>query len=203
MLLKHICRLLSRRWSKHRLVRECYSSEDMEVLAPLILGFNKLIYNKRWGTVMAAVHALIPLFQVLRRGWSFERFSRGSNLREDEEDESATRYGLADQGISSLYFWGSCLMMDSVATVFLYLQHFFDGCFCHDFRVTVQDIFNHSSRTAYRARLLLRKCIMSCRRTFQFASGCVTKRVRHLLDLMERTLGAELLTIGFIAAFPH
>ena len=67
--LKHVCRLLTRRWSKQRLVASCYSTGLALAYASDIENFHALVKEARWGQVMAAAMALLPLWAALRRNW--------------------------------------------------------------------------------------------------------------------------------------
>ena len=71
--LKHVCRLLSRKWSKGP--SQLYHSG--------ISSFSSLVYDARWGTAAAAINNLIPIADGLKLYWSKALFTLGRRVEED------------------------------------------------------------------------------------------------------------------------
>ena len=120
---------------------------------------------------MAAVHNLLPLHTGLRFGWDMQRFLHGRQLEHNPDDPYSCNIEVADAAITSLKFWGYCLMVDVFAWLFLYMSHWFDSCACHSSLPGDDDMSGRERRTYYRSRLSLEKCCMVCRRAPEMASG--------------------------------
>ena len=102
-LLKHVCRLMSNRWSKNRLLRQCFVHLPAALFADEIQAFHHLVYNKRWGTAVAACVGLMPLMHGLRLGWSLQQYGAAASVARDNDDRSANAE-VADRAIRSLKF---------------------------------------------------------------------------------------------------
>jgi len=198
-LLKHICRLLTNRWTKRRLLQECFSSGPAQVFSDAIRSFHDKVYDKRWGTAMAAVNNLLPLFTGIRFGWDLTRFTHGRVQHNDDDDEHSCDLDKANTAIESLLFWGYCLMADVFAWLFLYLSHWFDSCPCHCTVPDNADLTRRERRQYYRDRLNLRKCCMVCRRAPDFACGAVMVLLTRLLEMLQNGLLIELAGMGLLA----
>ena len=127
--LKQVCRLLSRRWMKRRLLETCFTHGPQHVFYSSVKTFNKLVYDKRWGTGFAAVHHLLPIMPGLKQGWRKERYLAGRRPQADaddgderDENDKACDIDAVDLAIKSKLFWGYQIMVDLLATFFMYLS---------------------------------------------------------------------------------
>ena len=115
-ILKHICRLISNRGSKQRLLETCFSSGPQVIYASKIRSFYQRVYTKRWGTVLAAVKNLIALYDALLTGWSQQHYTNGQNIQGPEpahafgdEEHGQADLDVVNAGINSAKFWGTDL----------------------------------------------------------------------------------------------
>ena len=81
--LKHVCRLLSNKWSKDRLLRRCFSAGPSQLYYSDISSFSSLVYDARWGTAAAAINNLIPIADGLKLYWNKALFTLGRRVEED------------------------------------------------------------------------------------------------------------------------
>ena len=81
--LKHVCRLLSNKWSKDRLLRRCFSAGPSQLYYSSISSFSSLVYDARWGTAAAAINNLLPISDGLKTYWSKALFTLGKRVEED------------------------------------------------------------------------------------------------------------------------
>ena len=78
-MLKHVCRLCTRRYSKDRLIESCFTTPlFLRIYIPLLRSFSGHVYDKRWCTAASAVVQLINLRTGLRQGWNLRRYQAGS-----------------------------------------------------------------------------------------------------------------------------
>ena len=75
------------------------------------MGFNSGVYQGRWGSIVEAVGALLPLERSLRTAWSKERylFGNGRDERPVQEGEGPLKtlsINKVNQAIESAFFWG-------------------------------------------------------------------------------------------------
>ena len=75
--LMHICRLLTNKWSKHRLIRASFAEGDAVAFQDDIMNSHARVKKARWGQVMHAALQLLPLANVLNRFWSKVSYLRG------------------------------------------------------------------------------------------------------------------------------
>jgi hypothetical protein len=107
--LKHLCRLLTNKWTKDRLLRTCYADGVANVFYDLIKRFDSLVYDKRWGTAAAAIENLIHLYDALRYGWSKDQFLMRRRMEYDEECARSCNVDIANDAILSTKILGLLL----------------------------------------------------------------------------------------------
>jgi hypothetical protein len=129
-LLKHICRLLSNKFSKDRLIRSCYQYHHLLQFIQDIRKFNGKVYDERWGTAMACTHQLLQISYGLRQGWRRDRYLGGHGVLRVGDD--ACDVDVVERGIRSMRFWAYASMVDIIAVLFLFLSSWFDSCTCHE-----------------------------------------------------------------------
>ena len=132
--LTHICRLLSRRWSKSRLLETCFRDPPVSLFSREVIMFNYVVFPSRWGSVLMAAEALIELRLVLRRAWSMQRFTFNGARDNDEEQgddaaagEARVKVRLVDEAVTSKLFWGFLVMVSFVGKVLLYVTGWAEG----------------------------------------------------------------------------
>ena len=111
---KNVCKLLSLRFSKERLLRTCFTHGAGAMFHDDIEGFNARVYDKRWGTVHNAAHLLVDenISEPLRYSWNKERYKGGGGvaaLREDADDDpdhdrKGANVNTVDEAIKSKLF---------------------------------------------------------------------------------------------------
>eukprot|EP00959_Pyramimonas_sp_CCMP1952_P230123 4811301-Pyramimonas_sp.AAC.1 len=99
--LKHICRLVSRRWSKDRLLESCFSNPCFDQHRRQLEDFSVEVYEGRWGSILVALSTLLPLQRILRMGWSLTKFGNATR----EPGEKNLRIDVADQAIRNHWWW--------------------------------------------------------------------------------------------------
>ena len=85
--LTNICRLLSRRYYKNRLIQTCFTGPN-NVLAPDILKFYGKPHKARWGTTAAAACGLLGIFPILVHAWDKDAFMRRGQLEQRDDAHS-------------------------------------------------------------------------------------------------------------------
>ena len=198
--LKHLCRLLTNRWTKARLLRTCFSTPPNVVYSSGIRQFHKRVYDKRWGTAMAAIDDLLPLHLGLTSGWSQARFVAGREMEaEGDEHEHSCDVDIAHVAISSKKFWGYSLMLDAFAWLIMGLSLWVDSCPCHGSEMDANDAAGRGRRSYYRSREKVRSCIMSCRRAPEMAAGTFMHLLQKMLNALGNTMAFELAELGLVA----
>lgn len=202
MRLKHVCRLLSNQWSKRRLLQTCFSNGVALLYNRSIQAFCIKVYEKRWGTAMAAISLLLPVSDGLRQFWNKARFQAGfghghendapaAGHGHEDEDRGAANIDTADDAITSKRWWGYGLMMDVVAWLILSLISWFDGCPCCYAMPTAADARSHAVRDHIRHRESS-KCCMGGKRCPEFAAGSAMRILEFLLNISGNALAVEL-----------
>ena len=88
--LTNLCRLLTRKYYKARLLQTCFSSPNTEPFAKDIERFHASVYSQRWGTTAAAVVQVVQIFQVLASAWNKNAFLHHGRLEERDSQTSCT-----------------------------------------------------------------------------------------------------------------
>ena len=195
-LLKHLCKLLTNRWSKERLLRSCFTSGPSTMFYESIRKFQRKVYEKRWGTAAAAVNDILNLHQALQRFWNVGRFKAGREMQYDPNNDShSANVAVANEAIRSPVFWAYSIMMDLVSWLILTCSSWIDSCPCHWSLPTAFAISSQARRAYWLQRQQMDKCIMSCRRCPELAAGALFDLVNRLLGVMQNALLSELQSI--------
>jgi hypothetical protein len=197
--LKHVTRLLSKKWSKARLLETCFRVLPYSVFRNEIVAFNASVYDGRWGSALAAVYLLLPLARPLRMAWSMQAYSMGrDDGREatDGDDEKCANIGVADAAIKSLTFWGYSIMLDIIAWFFLECSSFAEDCPCHWVAPSADEFSRRDRKKLFREKTVLKSCPMSGRRAPELAGGMLLSMLFDWLELCATTLLIELSLLG-------
>ena len=103
---------------------------DMGPLAALkdsFDGFHYEVYEARWGSVFAALAALLPLEPLLRVVWDVDAFRDGRGV-EERRDGATLDLGAADEAIRSDFFWAYAQMLDSIGELLGGICRWGEGC---------------------------------------------------------------------------
>ena len=97
--LTHICRLLTRKYYKARLLETCFSGDGTAAFAEDVQNFHGYVYTERWGATAAAVTRLVPLLPILQHGWSKDAFLHGCDVERRDASQSCTEVGVIMKAI--------------------------------------------------------------------------------------------------------
>ena len=92
--LTHLCRLLTRKYYKARLLATCYSAANTEAFADDVQNFHGHVYTERWGATAAAVTRLVPLLPMLQHAWDKDAFLHGGDVERHDAAQSCTMVGV-------------------------------------------------------------------------------------------------------------
>ena len=89
--LTHICKMLSRKFTRNRFKAACLRSAAGQTHATAFDGFNAHVQRGRWGSVLHSVGALLQVEAPLRAHWSLQDYRAGGGARgmaeSGDEDE--------------------------------------------------------------------------------------------------------------------
>ena len=144
--LRHVCRLLSRRYNRERMVETCFKEGPARLLNHDFDSFNHEVYEGRWGSVLQALSSLLPLERSLRYGWSKRGYVGQSTEKpsKSRDDEKACCISTADEAIQCDLFWAYCHMIDAVGEVLAEVQRFAESCPCHYVQARPEGVARHS-----------------------------------------------------------
>ena len=188
--LTHICRMLSRKDYRQRFMATCLNAtaagrahkSDFE-------GFSAHVQPGRWGTVFAAVGAVLGVRVPLQAFWSKERYQGGGRVgQEDVEQGSHTvQTEHIHAGISSKFFWAYASMVDVLGECLEHLSSLSESCPCHHGRIFLYGPTRHLRRKEFAAQHGgVAACPMATRLAPEFASG-EHFRVMHTLSQYSHT----------------
>ncbi|CAE6948873.1 unnamed protein product [Symbiodinium microadriaticum] len=191
--LTQVCKLLSLRISRQRLLETCFADPPWSAFQARFESFNAQVYGGRWNTAMEAVEDLLPLIQILRRAWSASKFGVKGPDRDGEEpggDKSRVlSLHVVDEALRSSMFPAYLHAMHRVAECLSHISHWAESCPCasHSSDKTAQTCPLRSSRAPELAAGALPLLVKS---SFEVAHG-------HLLALEEtsRLTAPELRTL--------
>ena len=110
--LKHVCRLLSRKESRTKLLSSCFQSRGhlgVELAkSPELCTFQAHVHTERWGTVAHAIERVLAVRDVLLWGWDLRRYSPQSRPdQEREENDHPVKVDVVDKAMRSAASWGT------------------------------------------------------------------------------------------------
>ena len=191
--LTQVCKLLSSRISRQRLLETCFAEPPWSAFQARFESFTAQVYGGRWNTAMEAAQDLLPLIQILRRAWSASKFGvKGQDRDGEEPDGDRSRVlslKVVDEALRSSMFPAYLHAMHRVAECLSHISHWAESCPCA----------NHSSDRAKQT------CPLRSSRAPELAAGALPLLVKssfevahgHLLALEEtsRLTAAELRTL--------
>ena len=198
LLLKHVCRLLSNKWSCDRLVRSCFLQGPARIFADSVVRFNARVFDKRWGTAWNATHRLLPLMPGLHVAWSLARYLGHHGVQEAANDDDRTKdanIDHANEALTSTLFLGYLLMIDICAVLFLLLSAWFDACPCH-YNIPGSEAFCAAERRSYWTKKQADPCVMAGRRAPEWAAGAFFDFLSTMCGYSANTLLFELASAG-------
>jgi len=143
--LRHICRLLSRRHSRERMMETCFIGVPPGV-KKLFESFMHEVYEGRWGSLFAALGAVLLIEQPLRRFWNKARYKAGAGEDHGKGDPKSTNVDTADDGITSVFFWAYAHMVDVIGEAVQELQRWCESCPCHYDHPHFRGVTRHERR---------------------------------------------------------
>jgi hypothetical protein len=197
--LKQVTRLLSKPWSKSRFLQTCGGGAVGAAFQGEFASFNSLVYEKRWGTVLAAVAALIPLREALCNLWSLRAFSLGTNVANDRDDDGnfqSVKADIADAAIKDPFFWAYANMLDRISEVLLAIAAWAEGCACHSGDPLLYGPTRHQRVRVFAAQTggAAGTCPMKTRRAFELAAGGLWRLLRRFFQIVNTALLLDPLT---------
>jgi hypothetical protein len=183
--LTQVTRLLSRNWSKSRLVATCFSEWPHQVWQGLYTSFDASVYEGRWGSALYAVSQLLPLRPSLVAAWSLRKFTFGQAAPADEEDTSGANLKLcvADEAIRSQRFWAYMEMVDCLAETLTEVAAWAETCPCHSVDPSLSGPTRHQRVRLFQQRVGLATCPMRTRRAPELADFEAVKLLRRLMSV--------------------
>lgn len=184
--LRHVARMLAKRWSRDRLVATCFSRPPHSDHASAFNGFSATVYEGRWGEALRAVSDLAPLQRALQRGWDLQRFNFGNHQHAPREGDEEGQFGVkltsVNEAIDSNLFWGYLNMIDVVGQVIMECMAWCEGCSCHDSAGPTRT--RHQRVVSFRSKygVDVDSCPMKTRRAPEMACNALQKFLRGLFQ---------------------
>lgn len=133
--LRQVCRLLSRRWSRTRLLETCFGAYPQSLRKSEVEGFRAHVYEGRWGTIWKAIGDLLTIMEILRFAWSKDVFLHGhahvQHRAGGDDAEHSLHIEVVDEAIRSDIFWAYCVMLDTLGESFELMARWGESCPCH------------------------------------------------------------------------
>ena len=189
-MLRHVCRLLSQKWSRQRFVETCCNTPALRIRARDLESFSGGVYEGRWGSVVSAIGQLLALEDLLRAVWNKEAFLRGGN-EQARNSSNSLRVDIADSGLTSRMFWAFCRMLDVIGESIEELAKWGEGCYCCSREPRVRGPTRHLDRLqAQRDRVHARKndCPLRTLQAPSMAAGVHFDILRRLLAMCNTLL---------------
>ena len=92
--------------------------------------FSAGVFEGRWGSVIGAIAAIIPLESVLRRTWNEQAYGAHGGHRQQANGHDINLQ-LISEAIASDMFWAYLRMLDALQECLDRLQAWSESCFCH------------------------------------------------------------------------
>ena len=170
---------------------------DMGPLAALkdsFDGFHYEVYEARWGSVFAALAALLPLEPLLRVVWDVDAFRDGRGV-EERRDGATLDLGAADEAIRSDFFWAYAQMLDSIGELLGGICRWGEGCPCHPASPELRGLSRHARANQLEQEIGIRLCpLRSC-----MAPACAAGSLQTLLQRLLGQSNACLLLLPAMA----
>ena len=181
--LKHVCRLLSRRHSKTRLLEPCFQQVPQCHYQQQVRSFNHQLNEERWGTVLAAIANRLPLMRVIRHAWDRNRYMAGGSASHDKDNnDQSVKADLAHEVLVSDFWWAFMIMLDQVAEVLLALVEWAESCPCHYKMRDLEGKSRHHRSAVFRRTFLVDGCPLRTMQAAYMASGEAFRRLQALME---------------------
>ena len=130
--LKDICKLISHETTCQRLRETCFSGAVGRTFHGELQGFNKFVYEKRWGTIAFAVGDILELMVPLVSFGDLARYTGQAAPPPEDADasDSGARVRVADAGLSSPLWWGRIMVMDALYSLLRKCIEWTESCPC-------------------------------------------------------------------------
>ena len=203
--LSHLTRLLNKRWSRSRLLATCFANGPQRAFLDLYSSFSCGVYRGRWGSLVEALRALLPLERSLRFAWDKDRFLFGNPLgneeavREGEGELKSVNVHKVDRAIRSDLFWAYTRALDMVGELLDEVCRWSESCPCHGRPPQLRGPDRHGgSRGNIRAQQREVTCPMSTCRAPELASGTLEQILSQLMGVAH----GELLLDPLVSRLP-
>lgn len=170
--------MLSRRWSKDRLLSTCFVDLPALAFAPKVRAFNNVVFKGRWG----------DLGPALRSAWSKRKYLFGVDAAPAEREDGGINIQQISDAVESKFFWAYLSMICRGGDVLRHLAGWSEGCPCHPLPERT-DAARGQSRNDLMTDIGMHSCPMATRRAAECACGAVD----NLVDELFTTRSAELL----------
>ena len=178
-------RLLRRLWSRTRLLDTCFKEPPSRSWRHLYDSFSSGVYTGRWGSLLDALGAILPLEMSLRFAWNLAKFQFGhAGEAPAPDDEKGTDLNIADAAIRGALFWAYSNSMDVIAETLELLCGWAEGCLCHPKEFKLQGVKRHErrKRDGWTRAHNARSCALSGCRAPELAAGALDKILVLLFD---------------------
>ena len=180
--LKAVCKLISKRKYCDRLIETCFNSPPQNAYTGDLREFTHHVYDGRWGSVLAAVAALIPLEDPLVYGWSAQKYRFGEvQERGGDQGAETAQVGLVNTAITSNLFWSYCRMLDYIGEALLHFVVWCEACPCHEKDLHLAGPSRHMRKQAFRKLVDDDTCPLRCMRAPELAMGAASTHLATLL----------------------
>ena len=185
--LRHLCRLLSKKFTRQRLLETCFVEEPLSFFRADFHEFSASVYEGRWGSVSSAVGKLLLLEKPLRLGWNLSKYKFGKpgahQPRQGEADSHHVDIDAVDGAIACNEFWAYCHMVDVVAESVEVIMRFGESCQCHWSWTAFDGPVRHTPKrllSEKNARAHGERCPMQGLRAPELAAGALRSLLQDL-----------------------
>jgi hypothetical protein len=183
--LRHLCRLLSKKYSKQRLLETCFVQYPHRLFKTDYASFSANVYEGRWAAVAIAVGKVLLLERSLRPAWNLQAYNFGRAGKAAHAGEGSHHIDLTtvNAAITSDEFWGYCHMIDTVAETMDMVMSFGESCPCHWSGGQLRGPSRHSPKRLLadrERRVMMPRCPLAGMRAPELAAGAVRDVLRVL-----------------------
>lgn len=174
--LRHVSRLLARKWSRQRFIATCVLNTAFESMADQLKTFSVVVYEGRWGAVLQCLDALAPIKKLLCATWNTSRYRFGvPGAEHDRSDQAdfAVSIDTVGQAIADNAFWGFAAMVRKVAAVLARLSSWAESCPCHSGTQQLQHLTEYRRSAMFERILGVSRCPLNGCRAPELAAGQV------------------------------
>jgi hypothetical protein len=187
--LTHVTRLLSRQWTRSRLIATCFAEMPQRAFVDEYASFSGGVYVGRWGSVVEALCQILPLERTLRYAWDKDKFLFGAGneeaVREGEGELKVVNVHKADRAIRSDLFWGYSKVLNSVGELLDEVCGWAEACPCHGGRPVLRTFAAHAQNRQRQHHIRQRQpnpCPLCTCRAPELAAGALECVVGSLME---------------------